>query len=180
MPRSPGTPATSAPSSDPRVADRSVGSSGAMIAPRAPSSGPATGSDVTTTTRATSGHASTAATVSDARASASSLRRSPARTVSRDLARASTLTGSRTVQLKRAESVIWTEPWFFDVHAQGNLAARGKRTRFRATGKLGSMTCGTGPREGILDEQVLLACLADVHRHRVPPSPARAGQEQVG
>ena len=46
--------------------------SGMMRAPSDDSRGPATGSDVTTITRATSGQATTAETVSDASASASS------------------------------------------------------------------------------------------------------------
>ncbi len=66
----------------------------------------ATWSSVMTITRAASSQASTAVTVSHARARASSPRRGPARPASRDLARASTLTGITTDQVVRALSAI--------------------------------------------------------------------------
>ncbi len=80
---------------------------GTTSAPRPLSVPPATWSSVITITRAAASHPSTAVTVSQARARASSPRRGPASPASRDLAWASTLTGITTDQVVRALSVMY-------------------------------------------------------------------------
>jgi hypothetical protein len=82
------------------------GSSGTMVAPTAARSLAATGSSVTAITRSPTGDATTALIVSETMARASSARREPARGAIRDLARASTLTGTTTAHVNRASSDI--------------------------------------------------------------------------
>jgi hypothetical protein len=82
------------------------GSSGTTVAPAADSSAAASGSSVTTITRLATGDATTALIVSEAMARANSARREPASGAIRDLARASTLTGTTTAHVNRASSDI--------------------------------------------------------------------------